>query len=1063
MNEDRVLINRVKFDLKTNIKDSEIDFYTQVKLFFYKTLLPLLEKYFKELNKGEILRIEKIEIDIGLFKLNPEDKLLNLHGILSSNIMNSLRGYFDEKKLKKITEESYLFALKELMIKGYSSSDYFLNSSQLSSSFYELNQTDRSSFLNFISRNFKNKHLRKRFLLQFNQDILDTFFMSISDDYILLHKSLIKFYENNKLQFIDIDKSSFIQVLNRLIGDFYLKNGSDLTSKEKMIIEIIKQSGLDLKSKKELLKSERIDTDYLITKSDLGVNDISIDFKEVTIQSSAIEIVRYYTLNHSLPDSLKSISNILFGDIIIKAIKENVSEFVEILKKDTEFHLIYNLIEFSEDTLNSFIFPLSSRFNVEDNTLYNDLVLLDKNDFIQIKASFHKVFSLLFFKDKIQGVNSVDNSDLFKLKYLINNRFIEIKSEIPINKNEINIKNNIIFDFFNSFFVGKEIALTKNNKHAPDEFIDEVDVSSKDEIYIHLTIDFFENYILFFIQNETHPWWSLPFLNRLDIKEIDQNSSRDDVLYYLLDCIRKKNIQKFNSFNFKFISNTFLRNQLLFVFNEKLQTIIVDSILPKGSFRFLSRLIVDLAEFVNHIFHYKYVGTALSNSLFFDLLPFLKNKEYTEDVIQCIVIKAYSSALDIDLLQFIKKLKLNDSFFDKRIGHEMGYSKLFIDSIDNSLSIIDGIAEPDKYLVNNLNKVESNKSFLIKALVDFSKIGAFKASIFNDFESFFKFYSALENSESISEQEIYNELKENYHFQILLAQLEFENDNLKENYTESTSFDQSIISSKNNTGLHHKIFSQLILIIMTPHQTIQGVIDTLKSNRIDTKGISKVISFLEKKQMLKNLSIDNNLILSLKEISTGRLSIDQGHNIFESIFESTIVYSPDVLSQLKELSSIVQNLVIDLDVNKDYNNEQVLLLNEKLNEEDKKAIIYYKESIESICENLNFFLIHLKLPWWSVYRSFDELQKYYSRSYKSNKYDLAMAFHTIAKNTAVWDRIEFYFNNSIPDDIPDNEISQTLKELLKYQFKPLEFDVIRDELESLEHSFSIIFNSKVTL
>ena len=198
MEEGSVLINRIKFDIKTNIEDSKIDFYTQIKLFFYKTLLPLLEKYFSELNKSELLRIEKIEIDIGLYKLNPEDRLVTLHGILASNIMNSLRGSFDEDQLKKITEGSYLFALKELMVKGYSSSDYFLNSSQLSSSFYELNQADRASFFKFISKNFKNNDLRKRFLLQFNQDILDTFFMSISTDYLLLHKSLRKFYDNNK-------------------------------------------------------------------------------------------------------------------------------------------------------------------------------------------------------------------------------------------------------------------------------------------------------------------------------------------------------------------------------------------------------------------------------------------------------------------------------------------------------------------------------------------------------------------------------------------------------------------------------------------------------------------------------------------------------------------------------------------------------------------------------------------------------------------------------------------------------------------------------------------------
>ena len=1060
MDNDRFLVNRLLFDIETDIQDCDLDLFKEFKELFYELLLSTIEGVLIEHNSKDLLVIEKIEIDIGVFKVNKEYEFNKLHNVIILQIQKLLQQSLSNYKVLNNYESSYLEIIKEILIKGHSSRDFFFGKNDLSLIFRGLTVDEKEQFHSFVWANFKSSQSRNRFFLQFDQRIIEDLLASKMPRYKFIYTKAQKFYNQEKELFIELDQKGFTNTFNLICGDYYASKGKSVTALQVILLELINRSSLKLLNKRKLIEKAVL----IEFESDLAddiiayPSEIEGELKSIT---SDLILIEYFIRHHSFPKHLNISEKNYFANIVENAIENFPSEFKNLLISDVSYSLRDVLLEIPNSIISDFIYISFPVFRIEKKEMLSILQSLAELKVISIHKGFDRAITLLF----LNSLLKVERNGVVKLDamivYLARHNFIKVLKSPLKTYTPAHVKVTL-----ESLLEAEHLILDQTNRNSDllsGQHILELEL----EPGLDLTVEFLENLLLHYLQINNFPWWASYYLSKLKTtKGISIDSDKGEIIYCLLSELRNLSSVRFNLFLSQFIDNTILRNYLVFDSANKLEALVFENLFPELSRDFFNRVLFGFSKFFSAVIPDIYFSKVMYKRVLYIILPWIKSiSKLDENSFQRIAIQAFSVVLKIDFQELIKTMRFNMPILVTELGGSIKESELFIESIQKTVILPNDFSVDITldHIIKELNSIEIVRGELLKSLYFFIDNGILKGSVFKDFNCLVDFFDSLEFSDEMIEQDAFQSLKKDIRFKALISSkgksLSIANESVNDSILGDLTKSDREITIKNT--YQNQLFTSLIIFLNSSDELINNLLEwsnNFQEINLENKLINDIIEFSRNNRLEKSPFINKPLLDRFTFILNDKVQNGKRLDLIKELREQSLGNDDHVISILESLYQMIGSVNLELEIQKELTEQDETI--------HKSSILaFYKESPEAICETLNYFLIHLELPWWSVYSSYIELQTYYSRLYSTNKYDLAKAFQTITANKTIFDKLKIYFskNNNELEMIDEAYSTDLVRNLLAYQFQDSTFNGIREELSWFTESLNFISQNKPTI
>jgi len=1020
----KALINRVLFEIETNIPSEKIDFFEVLRVVFYNKLIKILEDYFASFPEDTNMSIDRLEIDLDDFLIEWNDVdsfILKFTERFKAKLIAkgmSVR-YFREAQLLNPIE-----IIKEFLMKGYTSKRFFLDNNDISTFFLSLNENQKKELTQFIYENSHNLTLRKRFFNEFSKSSIEYYFESIIPNYKKINQGLTSFYKDSSpFNLFNISISEFRVLIHSELAIMY-RNNEHLNTEN--IVAYLFNKHPHIFSQKNLSHFPKLARHYQNDEfKENYFNSTSIE----TIQYKHEEIVRFFAKTGSIGFKYGPISKRDFVEIIKKLIESNPSVLKQICEEDEHNFLRPVLLELPLQDVRDFILKFwgSRTYYIK---LKNELERLYKDDVIYVLAEIEKIVleSIIY--------------DSYKFGDLTNDN------------------------------ISKWIATTSKVF-----FSDETgELESKKEIFDtdkKMSLLYLENMIFHLLRFNKFPWWGNQFI---DTHNIEGNTSRKNIKKFLVLLLNDLRLLYPTSFK-KFIRNHrnlfendgFIFSDLDFGFVQ----FVFKYINPVSYIDNLSTLIYLIPNYIQRHSSSLFINESISLAVFKEsYIQSQSIKGMTQDVFYALLIKHYAQG-ERNQLDFFTRLFSDSDAIAKAIGIPRKQieriSEICLDRLD--------LGEVE-------TNVTINQTDLVESLFRFIEQGFVGLEGFIDFVSLNQFINTIDTP-SNELRELLTEIQNHESFSFLIARLEkkeFNQTKLKQVISElgidlkslpidklTDLYIEKILLSwkKNKKSKYKDAIEQVLNDIKSSVDVKRNIINPLLFKtkvmlyrRFIESGISKELidpdSFFKLDQLSEDIQnrIRSKAIetkKSLEKILSDSVKSQKYIELLDNIDSSDSSLTSKSIAEIIGSTEMERVHLKKIDVffeehkshlTQDHQKKDLIkaLNSEIFNCEDKiisNKLLIYKENIHVLFENIKYFIQKFEIPWWSVYESEIELQEYYSKLYQRFPFEFKEFLQSVLEEPELLNRMTSFldYSNSNwnePLDLGEKRVSKIINTLFTF-------------------------------
>ena len=1044
-------INRVLFEIETNIPVEKIDFFEVLRVIFYNEVIKLLEDYFDSFPEDTNMSIDRLEIDLNDFLIESSDLdsfTLKFTERFKSKLIDkglSVK-YFREAQMINPIE-----IIKEFLTKGYTSKRFILDNNDVSKFFLSLSENQKKELTQFIYANSNNLILRKRFFNEFSKSSIEYYFESIIPNYKKINLDLTSFYKDSlPFNLFNISISEFRVLLHSELETMY-RNNEHLSTEN--VVAYLFNKHPHIFSHKNLSNFPKLASQYQNDEFKKNYfNSTSLE----TIQYKHEEIVRFFAKTGSIDLKYGFISKRDFISIIKKLIDSNPSVLKQICDEDEHNFLRSILFELPLHEVRDFILKFWSYNSTYYIKLKNELERLYKDGVIYVLTEIEKIVleSIIYDSYKFGDLES-DN-------------------------------------------ISKWIATTPNVF-----FSDETtELQSKKEIFDSdkkMSLLYLENMIFHLVRFNSFPWWGNQFI---DTHYLEGNTSRKNIkkfLVVLLDDLRLSYPTSFKKFirNHRnlFENDGFLFTDLDFGFVQY----VFKYINPAPFIDDLSKVIHLIPSYIQRYSSSIFINETISLAVFKEAyIQSQSIKGITKDVFYALLIRHYAQG-ESNQSDFFSRLFSDFDAMAKAIGIPRKQIERISEICLNRFD--EGEVETN---------VTFNQKDLVESLFRFIERGFIGKESFIDFVSLNQFINTID-APSNELRELLTEIQNHESFSFLLARLEkkeFNQTKLKKLISE-LEIDLKSISIDHIIDLYiDKILLNWKKIKKSKYKDAVEKELNVINNSIDVKrniinpilfktrvflyrrfiesGISEELMDLESIFKLDQLSEDiqnriRNKAIETKQSLENILSDSVKSKNYIKLLDR--IDSSDSSLTSKSISEIIGGTQRErvhlkkIDVFFEEHKSHITLDNQKkdlikalnselLNYEEKiisNQLLIYKENINVLFENIKYFIQKFEIPWWSVYESEIELQEYYTKLYKRFPFEFKEFLKGVLEEPELLNRMTSfldYSNSNLnePLDLGEKQVSKIIKTLFTFDSN----GQISSHYNWLYRNLLSIYNSGIT-
>ena len=439
MGKNEHLITRLIFDVNSNLNESEVDFFEKFKVLFYKKINKILEKELDRINTDSILRIDRMEIDLGNFEFGKGIVFEDVNGAIQNKVQLEFINQL-EHHISSASIYSQLDVLKEIVEFGISKSDYRLGKGSIELLIDELSSSDYSLFLKFVAENISNSNVRERFLHQFKAEHIFALLKVINNNFDSLYKHAESFYELQKELIEKPGKTSFLKDFNAFVLKEYASNKKSVPATELLLRYVVNKKEVSIQVKEKLVHEFSKKNKVEGSLKDLLDSELELDSLMVRgcIENEYHYILNYLIDNGSLPSSYFGLHKKDFLNLLKNVVLSYHDVLKTVLKKDTNGVLNPYFKALENELFSDVIKLVNPGFYEQRNSFLAEINQLINAGYFNLDFSFKKELDIIYLK-KILTQPHLEFQQLFEEQIeLLKSKIIGALSELDFKSFRIN-------------------------------------------------------------------------------------------------------------------------------------------------------------------------------------------------------------------------------------------------------------------------------------------------------------------------------------------------------------------------------------------------------------------------------------------------------------------------------------------------------------------------------------------------------------------------------------------------------------------------------------------------